>query len=106
MTSIRLISTGKITYLIFIFNVFLRQSRAHSLHRRVALRSTPPPPQHHGGARRTLSALSRVRPQFDGAVQPSSATASERRYGVHAVAVVMATALSVANNDVRQAFGV
>src|SRR5437899_8884875 len=105
MTSIRLMSTGRITSLIFIFTVFLRQSRAHSLHRRVALPSTPPPPQHHGRARRTPSALSRVRPQFDGVVQPSSATARERHQGVHAVAVVMATTLSVANNDLRQALG-
>ena len=54
------------------FHRFLRQSRPHSLHRRVALRSTSPPPQPHGGARRTPLALSRVRPPFDGDSDGSS----------------------------------
>ena len=59
-------------------------------------------------ARRTPSALSRVRPPFDGdspGGSTNSATARERRQGVHAVAVVMATTHSAANNDVRQASG-
>ena len=84
----------------FYFHHFPLAELPHSSHRRVALRS--PATSSAGSSisrksRQHSAEFARRSMEIPMAVQPSSVTARERRQGVRAVAVVMATKHSVAN---------